>query len=215
VADSSVAITAGSGTPIRVLTALGAASADQQVVTLADSAGNLLGTTAAPLPVTGPALTKGTQGANGHTVQDLKDAGRGAVILSATAVASVTTAALFTLNIWQAGAVTSATSFTVPAGKTFRVQSIQFGARFATPSTTVTFASARFDVRAISTGALAVTSALVYGDSKMAASNAPTPNSDLAIPDGLEFPAGYVIGVSHVDSAATLLLDLLIVGFTY
>lgn len=52
-ADSSVAITAGSGTPIRVLTALGAGSADQQVITIADSAGNLLGTTGAPLPVVG------------------------------------------------------------------------------------------------------------------------------------------------------------------
>jgi hypothetical protein len=51
VADGSVAITAGSGTPIRVLTGLGAASADQQVMTLADSAGNLLGTPAAPVPV--------------------------------------------------------------------------------------------------------------------------------------------------------------------
>jgi len=198
VADASVPITAGVGTPIRVLTALGAGSAGQQVVSLADSAGNLLGTTAAPLPT-----------------RDLLDTNRTAVVLSATAVASATTAALFTLNIWQAGAVTSATSYTVPAGKTFRVQGIQFGARFATPSTTVTFASARFDMRAISTGALAATSALVYGDTKMAAANAPTPNSDLAIPDGLEFPAGYVIGVSHADSAATLLLDVLIVGYTY
>jgi hypothetical protein len=57
IADSSVPITAGSGTPIRVLTALGAASADQQVVTLADSAGNLLGTTAAPVPVNAPDAT--------------------------------------------------------------------------------------------------------------------------------------------------------------
>ena len=196
-ADSSVN-TGATGAPIRVLTALGAGVADQQVVTLADSAGNLLGTTAAPLPT-----------------RDLLDTNRTAVVLSATAVASATTAALFTLNIWQAGAVTSGTSYTVPAGKTFRVQGIQFGARFATPSTTVTFASARFDMRAISPGTLAVTSALVYGDTKMAAANAPTPNSDLAIPDGLEFPAGYVIGVSHADSAATLLLDVLIVGYTY
>lgn len=50
-ADSSVAITAGSGTPIRVLTGLGAGVADQQVITLADSAGNLLGTAAAPMPI--------------------------------------------------------------------------------------------------------------------------------------------------------------------
>jgi len=46
VAEGNVAITAGSGTPIRVLTALGAGVADQQVVTLADSTGKLLGATA-------------------------------------------------------------------------------------------------------------------------------------------------------------------------
>ncbi len=67
-ADSSVAITAGAGTPIRVLTALGAASADQQVVTLADSAGNLLGTTAGPVPVTGSG-TAGTPATGVQTVQ--------------------------------------------------------------------------------------------------------------------------------------------------
>lgn len=197
-ADSSVAITAGAGTPIRVLTALGAGSAGQQVITLADSAGNLLGTTAAPIPT-----------------RDLLDAGRTPVVLSATAIASVTTEALFTMNIWKAGVVSSATSYTVTAGKTFRVQAIQFGARFATPSTTVTFANTRFNLRAITSGVLAIGSALVFGDSKLAASNTPTPNSDLSIPDGLEFPAGYVFGVSHLDSAATLLLDLLIAGFEY
>lgn len=59
-ADSSVAITAGSGTPIRVLTALGSGSADQQVVTLADSAGNLLGASSAPFPVALVPSTTGT-----------------------------------------------------------------------------------------------------------------------------------------------------------
>lgn len=41
-ADTSVAITAGSGTPIRVLSGLGAAGADQQVVTLADDQGTIV-----------------------------------------------------------------------------------------------------------------------------------------------------------------------------
>ncbi len=41
-ADSSVSITAGSGTPIRVLTALGAGSADQQVTTPAGYDGNIV-----------------------------------------------------------------------------------------------------------------------------------------------------------------------------
>ena len=42
-ADTSVPITAGSGTPIRVLSGLGAGTADQQVVTLATQDGTLLG----------------------------------------------------------------------------------------------------------------------------------------------------------------------------
>jgi hypothetical protein len=42
VADSSVAITAGSGTPIRVLTALGAGSAGQQVITPAGYDGSIV-----------------------------------------------------------------------------------------------------------------------------------------------------------------------------
>lgn len=168
-------------------------------------------TSAPTTAVTQSALTKGTQGANGVSTQDLKDAGRTAVVLSATAVTSVTSEAMFTLNIWKAGTVTSATSYTVTAGKTFRLQAIQFGCRFATPSTTVTFANCRFNVRS---GNL-ITSPLVYGDTKMAASNAPVPNSDLAIPDGVELAAGSVIGVSHLDSAATLLLDVLIVGMEY
>lgn len=51
-ATGSVPITAGSGTPIRIVTNAGVDSgADQQVMTLADSAGNLLGTSAAPLPI--------------------------------------------------------------------------------------------------------------------------------------------------------------------
>lgn len=161
--------------------------------------------------VTPPTLTKATQGATGFSVQDLKDAGRTAVILSVTAVASVAVEAMFTLNQWKAGTVTTGTSYTVTAGKTFRLQSIQFGCRFATPSTTVTFANCRFNLRS---GNL-ITSPLVYGDTKLSAANTPTPNSDLAVPDGLEFPAATVLGVSHLSSAATLLLDLVLVGYEY
>lgn len=141
---------------------------------------------------------------------------RTSVILSASAVTSVTTEALFSLSQYRAGTVTSGTQYTVAAGKTLRVQAVQFGSRFITPSATATFASAKFNLRWLVSGTLsATTSPLVYSDTKMSASNTPTPNSDLAIPDGIDFPAGSVIGVSHVDSAATLALDVLIVGYEY
>lgn len=137
------------------------------------------------------------------------------VVLSASGIASAVTEALFTLNIYRGGTVTSATSYTVTAGKTLRITAVQFGSRFATPSTTATFANTRFNFRATTGAALATNSPLVYSDTKMSAANTPTPNSDLAIPDGLDFAAGSVIGVSHADSAATLLLDVLLVGYEY
>lgn len=166
-------------------------------------------------PVTAPAITKGTQGTAGFAVQDLKDSGRTPIVLSATAVASVTTEALFTLNIWKAGVVTTGTSYTVTAGKTLRIQSMQWGVRFATPSTTVTFANARFNLRAIASGTLGTGSALALGDTMMAAANVPTPDVFVDVPDGLELPSGYVVGVSHADSAATLLLDMTIIAYEY
>ncbi len=84
-ADSSVAISAGTGTPIRVLTGLGAGSADQQVVTLADSAGNLLGTAAAPFPVgsVGDVAATGTMAALNATVA-IATGGRGTTAIEIT-----------------------------------------------------------------------------------------------------------------------------------
>lgn len=160
-------------------------------------------------------LPKGTQGITGVTTQDLKDAGRTAVVLSAAGVVSVTAVALMTLNQYVGGVVTSSATYTVPAGKTFRIQSIQFGSRFTTPSTTVTFASTTFALRFVTTGTTVVGSPILHQDSKLSASNTPTPNSDMAIPDGLELPAGYNIGVTHLASAATLSEDVAIVGFLY
>lgn len=51
-ADNTIAITAGTGTSVRTVTNAGVdGGAHQQIVGLADAAGNLLGTTGAPLPV--------------------------------------------------------------------------------------------------------------------------------------------------------------------
>lgn len=90
-ADSAVNITAGSGTPIRVLTALGTASADQQVVTLADSAGTLLGTSAAPVPVTAPdtVVTGNITAASGVATQSAGGFTSASLAASSSVVASV------------------------------------------------------------------------------------------------------------------------------
>lgn len=180
---------------------------------VADRTSRLLGhVTVDTMPtVTITGTVTANAGTGTQATRDLKDTGRTAVILSATAIPSVTSEAMFTLNKWVGGTVTSGTSYTVTAGKTLRVQGIQYGCRFATNSTTVTFANTKINFRS---GNL-ITSPLIYGDSKMAAANMPTPNSDLPVPDGLEFPAGTVLGFSHVGSATTLLLDVVLVGYEY
>lgn len=159
---------------------------------------------------------KGVQGAFALAVQDLKDSGRTPIVLSTAGTTAVVAATLMTMNIYKGGVITSANSYQVTAGKTFRIQAIQFGVRFITPSTTVTFASVTFALRFLTaTGTLLATSPILIQDSKMAASNVPTANSDLSIPDGLEIPGGYVIGVTEAASAVTLALDVLIVGYEF
>jgi hypothetical protein len=162
-------------------------------VVLHDSAGNALSTL--PVSVVSPARTP--------------------IVLSASGVTSVTAVALMTLNIYKGGTVTSATNYTVTLGKTFRIQAVQFGMRFITPSTTVTFASNTFALRFVTTGTVVVGSPILLQDSKLAASNAPTPNSDLTIPEGLDIPTNYNFGITHLASAATLAEDVIIVGYEY
>src|SRR5437763_6434668 len=118
--------------------------AESGVILPADSTGKALRTQTA--------TTTFTTGSGGvvhqQVVSNAIDVNRTAVVLSAAGVASVTTVGLMTLNQYVGGAVTAGVStYTVPAGKTFRIQSIQFGVRFTTPSTTVTFASTTFAIR--------------------------------------------------------------------
>lgn len=166
---------------------------------------------ASAVPVQGPAITKGTQGTVGHTVQDLKDAGRTPIILSAAGVASVASETAISLQQLKGTTATAGVgSYTVTTGKTLRIQTIQFGVRFTAMSTTVTFGSVTFRMRLTN-----ITGAIALQDSKAAASNVPTPNSDLTVTDGLEFPAGTVILFSQQASATTLSVDVLLVGYEY
>lgn len=88
-----------------------------------DANGNLLINTNASTvaqSVSAPALTKGSQAATGFSTQDLKDSGRTQITLYVDSVSGITTEALATLNITKGDAAQStATSYTVTAGKTF------------------------------------------------------------------------------------------------
>jgi hypothetical protein len=75
-----------------------------------------------PLGVTAPTLTKGAQGAQGFSVQSLKDAGRARVVISFEAVAPAVIDTLLLL-VKKIDGVPAAAATTIPvtAGKRLRI----------------------------------------------------------------------------------------------
>lgn len=137
------------------------------------------------------------------------------VVLSVSAVASVTAETGLTLNQSRAAAATSVTTYTVPAGKSFRVTSVRFGTGFATMSTTVTFANVTFRVRVVSSGTATATSGILLQDRLNAAANTPTPDTEINVPEGIDLTAGNSLIITQQASATTLVNDVQLVGFEY
>lgn len=172
---------------------------------------NTIGTT------TGPTLTKGTQGASGYSVQDLKDAGR--VIFSAATViagvTAVTTEALLTMVPTRDGvAATTATSHAVTSGKRLRITSMTAG--FI--STAAAVLSMRFALRMNPSGAVTATSPIlrIIPVSQQAAALAQAGNEmTIDFPDGIEFSGTHQIGVTQIGSAATGTCWVSLTGFEY
>jgi hypothetical protein len=82
--------------------------------------------TTTPSPVSAPTITKGTQAANGFTVQPLRDAGRNTIALTAEFTFAQTAETLLTMTLSQnGGATTTFTSRTITSGKKFRITSMQ------------------------------------------------------------------------------------------
>lgn len=186
----------------------------QRVVLATDVAlpagANTLGTT------TGPTLTKGTQGASGYSVQDLKDGGR-AIVNVATAIAgvtAVTTEALLALSVSRDGAATSSIS-TIPvtSGKRYRVTQLVVGMI----STAAAVLSGRFSLRMNPAGAVTASSPII--------ATLPIPSGAalaqaggwmiMDVPDGIEFSGTMQIGVSQVCSAITGTIWASLIGFEY
>lgn len=174
-----------------------------------------------PVPVSDNplALTKGTQGANGFSVQELKDAGRTSVILSLTKATAITTAALVTLTQKKGTATTTTgTSYTVASGKTLRIQSIFVG---ITNITTAAVDNVAVSLRmgAASGGAVSVTSDVMAeveaGITLGTATLGNSGNASVNFPDGLEIPAGQNLGVSMLSLNIDAAVTVVIVGFEY
>lgn len=151
----------------------------------------------AALPVTQAAITKGTQGTTGVTVQALNDAGRNIVTYySIIPVLATATDTLYSLTGTKSGATVAATATpaVVTTGKTLRIT--RFSASYiATATSGYAIARLRFNTA----GVVAITSP-VAGTLAVGAGTPATANSaaseDASIAEGKEFAAGTGIGIS-------------------
>ncbi len=181
---------------------------------------NSLGTTAQTIGTSclvagssSPRNAKGAQAGLFLPVQDAKDSGRTYMTFYIDAIAGVTAEALVTMNINTAGTVTTATSYTVPAGKILRLTAISTTVK----STNTTATYGRVRVRAGTT--VAATSGIIMN------TDVPSLNGTIAtgvggsvsydISDGVEIAAGQQIGISQIISATTSTVSCFVAGFLY
>jgi hypothetical protein len=171
--------------------------------------------------VSGGALAKGTQGTNGFTTQDLKDAGRTTIILYAVAVATGASGVETAISLTESagtGATTTAVSFTPTSGKRFRITQISVATR---GSVTATIQTTTFSFRINTAGAVTTTSSPVIFSARSAtpATASAWDRYTIPIPDGLEIAGngtlqfGMTANSTYITNAPTL--DVNIVGFEY
>lgn len=195
--------------------AVNIAAAQTIAVTQATAAN--LNITATPI-----ALTKGTQGATGFTVQNLIDAGRvpKQIFLDSFAVAAAAET-LMTMSYSSAnGTATTGTSYNVTAGKTFRLQQITCSLHTITGNTTAVNIVVRIRVNNGGAGIISSPIQYVIPVQGVAAANQSTIAVVIPIPDGHEFPAGAGIAVTvtcsgFVATTAAPKADINLTGYEY
>lgn len=172
-------------------------------------------------PETPPTLTKGTQGANGFSVQDLKDAGRTQFRYYATAVASGTTGTETIFTLTQSSgtsATTTATTFTPTSGKNFRITGITFASR---GNATATAQVTKFSLRLNTAGACVVTSTPILYQANTATAAVASAYDRFSPPlyDGDEIVGNgtlqWCLTANSVFVTNAPTWDVLITGYTY
>jgi hypothetical protein len=142
---------------------------------------------------------KGTQGAQGLAVQELKDAGRTQVTLYVDSISGITTEALATLNITKGNvAQATATSYTVTAGKTLRMQQFCIMGLPPTNASVATRSRVRVAASGITVASPILINAVCAGSTNQAFAAEP---EFLTFPDGIEVAGGNQVAISHISSA--------------
>lgn len=163
-----------------------------------------------------PAITKGTQGSTGLTVQNLKDAGRAHVSVNWELMTGTAAAESALTNYTSASrggtALAAATSLTVTAGKTLRIQTVTI-----TLLENATTAIGRFRIRQAAT--VANTSPIIFdavlGSFSGTAAAKIGQTQVIAIPDGLEVAGGQQITFTWFSDVNTCTLSMTILGYEY
>lgn len=171
------------------------------------------------VPVTPPTLTKATQGASGFSTQDLKDAGRVAITITAFQLAGIiTTEALFAASLVRAAdgvAAAAAAQHTVTAGKRLRIQQIAVTVKNTAAAAGTSKLALRYRPAG---GTVAITDSIVaildIGSNNATAANYIGPYL-MQIPDGFELVGGATFGFTNLSSAVTMLHTITLMGFEY
>lgn len=168
-----------------------------------------------------PTLTKGTQGTKGFAVQNLHDSGRTSIVLYATgaAVGSASTETAITLTKSSGtAATTSADSFVVTSGKTFRIQGVKFKTRANNTATTHT-TIVRLRLNTAGAVGTSSTPVLFAGRCISGAVSQGTDVFEMLFPEGYEIVGdgtlqiGVTVLSSYTTNAPTI--DVAIWGYEY
>ena len=183
--------------------------------------GTVAATQSGTWTATPPALTIGTNSANGFTVQSTCDAGRTPVRYYAVAAAAGATTVETAISLTRSSgnsATSAAVSWTITNGKRFRIQAITFATR---GHNTATAQVTTFNFRVNTAGA--VTTASTPIELAVRCATPATANSwdrvFVQIPDGWEITGdgtlqfGVTAAATYVTNAPTW--DVTIIGFEY
>lgn len=170
--------------------------------------------------VTQQTLTKGVQGPQGVTTQDLKDAGRVNVAITCYQAAGIiTTEALFAaaaFSISRDGAAASTgQQVTVTIGKRFSVQNISIDIK----NTAAAAGTSKLVLRYSAAGGTITNTSPILGVWDLGSNNAVANNFIgpfvLPFPDGVELLPASTFGFTNLSSAATMLHTITVNGYEY
>jgi hypothetical protein len=160
-------------------------------------------------------LTKGTQGATGFTTQDLKDAGRVVISLTASIAAPTVADTVYATLIKNSGGVAAAgaQSIVQAGGKILRLTAISGQIRATAVSLPWAMVTLRMSNTTTCTAASSVVAYLQMGGTAAAVGN--TGGTALPLSDGVELPAGGSFCISVQGNVTTNALTFAATGFEY